>query len=188
MAPGALETLLAEALRRGVSFQAIAKLFQEPTGKGDVFVTIDDGFADVFENAFPIFEKLQIPFAFFITPPLVGTKDYCSWSQLRKMLKSPLCTIGSHAMTHADMTCQPDIAHELGESKRILEKELNAEIFAVAYPYGRANRAMSSEAAKHYRLGFITKDRPVRSLNNTFAIPRKTVGPWPMLKYALQFS
>lgn len=38
-------------------------------------VTFDDGYADVFENAFPMLKRKGIPAAFFVVTDLIGTSD-----------------------------------------------------------------------------------------------------------------
>lgn len=44
-------------------------------GKPPAAVTFDDGYADVYHNAFPILVKMGLPFAVFVTSDLIGRRE-----------------------------------------------------------------------------------------------------------------
>lgn len=45
-------------------------------------VTFDDGYADVYENAFPLLERKGIPAAFFVVTGVIGTSDLMLYDRL----------------------------------------------------------------------------------------------------------
>jgi peptidoglycan/xylan/chitin deacetylase (PgdA/CDA1 family) len=47
----------------------------EPFDRPVAAITFDDGYADVYENAFPLLKRKGIPAAFFVTTDVVGTSD-----------------------------------------------------------------------------------------------------------------
>jgi peptidoglycan/xylan/chitin deacetylase (PgdA/CDA1 family) len=58
--------------------------------------------------------------------------------QLKEMAKDPLCTIGSHTMSHCRLVMKDNdsLMHELHDSKCILSEKLGVEIEHLSYPYG----------------------------------------------------
>ncbi len=61
-----------------------------------VVVTFDDGNKDFYLHVFPILEKLRVPAAVFVIGGKMGSEDFLTWDQVRKMEKSGLVTIGGH--------------------------------------------------------------------------------------------
>lgn len=61
-----------------------------------------------------------------------------SWEQIEELSKDPLCTIGSHTMTHCRLTIsdEPSLEFELGQSKKLLESHTGKQIKHLSYPYG----------------------------------------------------
>lgn len=61
-----------------------------------------------------------------------------TWDEVGEMAKSPLCTIGSHTMTHCRLSNLTDeeLRYELGESKRQIEDHVGKPCEYVSYPFG----------------------------------------------------
>ena len=76
-------------------------------------LTFDDGFADVYETAWPLLRDADLPFTIYLATAYIGgTMDWegstatasgpaLSWTQLEELAASPLVTIGNHTHTHA---------------------------------------------------------------------------------------
>jgi peptidoglycan/xylan/chitin deacetylase (PgdA/CDA1 family) len=118
--------------------------------KKSVIITIDDGYKSIQDIAWPILKKYNFPATLFIYTNYVGiSKKALSWKDLR-YLKSQGFTIGSHTVSHADLTKKkPDekpkdfyrrVRKELALSKKIIDKELKQDTICLAFPYGRQNR------------------------------------------------
>ena len=66
-----------------------------------VLVTFDDTDVSIYNNAFPILEKENIPFTLFVISGHIGDQDFkglelCTVAQIKEMSDSGLATVGSH--------------------------------------------------------------------------------------------
>jgi peptidoglycan/xylan/chitin deacetylase (PgdA/CDA1 family) len=90
---------------------------------------------------------------------LERTRRLClDWDGLRKLAAEPLCTIGSHTLTHPllAMLDQDDARYEMLQSKTKLENELQQAVKHFAYPVGDNVAAGPREFALASELGFAT--------------------------------
>ena len=73
--PEYLEKLIVEAKEAGYRFLSLDQfLANKHAGKGsekDIVVTIDDGYRDIYQYAWPIFEKHQVPFVFYVASDFI---------------------------------------------------------------------------------------------------------------------
>lgn len=81
-----------------------------------------------------------------------------SWRDLRTLAADPLVTIGAHTVGHYSLNRLDDdeVRHEMAESKRELEVQLDREVRHFAYPFGGRNAAGPREFALARECGFAT--------------------------------
>jgi peptidoglycan/xylan/chitin deacetylase (PgdA/CDA1 family) len=129
-----------------------------------VVITFDDGYEDVYLNAFPILQKYGFTAFVFIITGFVGRynnwdynfgrkrKRHLSWRQIKEMSKYGF-GFGSHTVNHPDLTKigKRFVEYELKKSKGELEDKLGKEAIFLSYPFGRYNRLVQEEA---FRLGY----------------------------------
>lgn len=129
-----------------------------------VVITFDDGYEDVYLNAFPILQKYGFTAFIFIITGFVGKhnswdynlgkrrKRHLSWKQIKEMCNHGF-GFGSHTVNHPDLTRidQRFVEYELKKSKEVLEDKLGKETSFLSYPFGRYNRFVQEEAC---RLGY----------------------------------
>lgn len=117
-----------------------------------IVITFDDGYVDVYENAYPILSELGFKFNFFIIPKFVDEGAYVTKDQIVKMSKSGIVEIGSHSYNHYDLTALEDniLNDELLKSKEYLEDIINKEVTTLAYPSGGYDSRVIEYAKKHY--------------------------------------
>lgn len=90
------------------------------------------------------------------------------WEEVRQLAQSPLCTIGSHSMTHFRLSnlTKEELAYELGESKQRIEAQIAQPVKYVSYPFGWTTdvNEMVFEVAKEvgYEMGFVSHGGGVR--------------------------
>jgi peptidoglycan/xylan/chitin deacetylase (PgdA/CDA1 family) len=119
--------------------------------KNAVLITLDDGYQDTYQNAFPILSGQQLPFTLFLTSDLsplesLGNIPRPTWEQLREMEKSGLMEVGLHGHTHKKVTAIVDDPHaldqEMSQSINLIQKELGARPHVYAYAYGVRHEAI----------------------------------------------
>ena len=98
-----------------------------------VLLTIDDGFASFYKNAWPILKQKKIPFILFVSTREVGAYNYMTWDQIREINKEDFVEIGNHSHTHEYLIDEPSglIREDIEKSISIFKKELgkNSDFF-----------------------------------------------------------
>jgi len=119
---------------------------------GKVTLTFDDGNVDIYQNALPITKKYGLKAVLF---PEIGAVDNneswsVNWNQLKEF-KSANWEIGSHTMTHPDLTTVSDatLDYELSQSKKLLVSH-GFDVKTLAFPYGEANAHVLDYASRYY--------------------------------------
>lgn len=173
------------------------------TAKPGVLLTFDDGHANNLVNILPILAEFRAPGLFFVSLQHVRnphnwlgfTRDYAhrgwggeanvpedfardcydglSETQLAELAASPWALIGSHTLTHPDLSALPpaDLRNELQESRRALAEITRQPVETLAYPYGYYNRVVAEAArASGYHAAFAVIPQSVGL--PAFEIPR----------------
>lgn len=115
---------------------------QRKIRKRSLVITFDDGYLDNFTYAKKILEKFDIPATFFVTTDVnkfQKNNSIMSSSQLNKLSKSKLFSIGAHTMSHVRLSeiSQKRQKEEIGTSKSKLEEIIGKKIDYFAYPFGQ---------------------------------------------------
>lgn len=134
-----------------------------------VMLTFDDGYADAYNNLFPLLKKHNVPAVIFLITDKMGTDGYLTWEQIAEMKNSGLAEFGSHTASHRRLRSLSDeeIVQELVKSKQALEEKLGEPVTAFCYPFGAGGfdkRVRPQVFKAGYLFDFSTK---------------KGVNPWP---------
>jgi peptidoglycan/xylan/chitin deacetylase (PgdA/CDA1 family) len=167
-----------EALVRYSSPASPADGTHQASDGRNVAVTFDDGFVSVLENAIPEMESRAIPCVLFVPTGSIGRnamwlKNSKSGSGSKLVISRKLLTelknksafiIGSHSVTHADLTSlsEDEAWRELVDSKSVLEEILGRKIDLFSFPHGMYNTHLITMAR---RAGY----RKVFSISPSFA-------------------
>ncbi len=91
VSPDLLEKVIIKYKRAGFSFISLNQLYNIINGKikSDkpfVCFTMDDGYLDNYENAYPIFKKYQVPFAIFVATDFPDKKAVLWWYVIEDLI------------------------------------------------------------------------------------------------------
>ncbi len=120
--------------------------------QGMVSFNFDDGYRNVYDNALPVFQKYGVVASFFpVVQYILDQESYAvTWQQLAECQQDGW-EIGSHTMTHPDLTTLTDaqIDYELGQSQKILEQHgVNAK--TLVFPYSQYNARVLDYTTRYY--------------------------------------
>jgi len=137
-------------LGKGYQFYTLRDLQRQPESHRKIAITFDDGYQDVYQNAFPILKEYQIPATVFVISSYLGKENrwdtnlgilrfqHLDQNELKQLLAAGW-EIGSHGLDHNCLLghTADAVRHQLAESKRILEHTLGCKIHYFAAPFGR---------------------------------------------------
>jgi peptidoglycan/xylan/chitin deacetylase (PgdA/CDA1 family) len=131
----------------------------------NIALTFDDGYREQLVIA-RYLARRGIKATFFV---ITGLREFMGRELLGpseiKEIASMGHEIGSHTVTHIDMTRAPEdvMYRELVESKRYLSELLNDEVASFAYPYGPHSEAAARLARQVYRVVRTTYVGPAKN-------------------------
>ena len=132
-----------------------------------IMITFDDGYRGVWANALPVLVRLRMPATAYVITSRISNGDpsFLTWGQLHALQRHGV-TIGSHTVTHPDLTTLSDAQAlaELRDSRRRLEQHLGRQVRWFAYPAGREDaRIVGLVRRAGYLLAVTTQPGAVQS-------------------------
>ncbi|MBG7702277.1 polysaccharide deacetylase family protein [Streptomyces flaveolus] len=188
VSPDRLERQLRWLRRRGLRGVSVAELLAARArgeGRGLVALTFDDGYADFLDNALPLLDGWGCTATLFVLPGRLGGDN--AWDPLGP--RKPLLTadgirraaaagveIGSHGLTHVDLTRADDIVlkAETAESRAALEELTGTPVTGFCYPYGTVDRR-AVEAVREAGYTYACAIDP-GELTGPYVLPRVYIG------------
>jgi peptidoglycan/xylan/chitin deacetylase (PgdA/CDA1 family) len=167
-----------------------ATALQSGDARPGVVLTFDDGFADVFDNAWPLLRERQIPFVLYLASRFVGATMHwdgstaraagpaLSWDQIGEMVASGLCTIGNHTHSHL----RPEVldAEDIDLCTQTIQQRLGIRAQHFAYPWGIPVDRMDDALACRFRTavtGELGRNVPGQDLLRLRRIPVRQTDP-----------
>jgi peptidoglycan/xylan/chitin deacetylase (PgdA/CDA1 family) len=142
-----------------------------------IAITMDDGYADNFEQAFPILRKYGAKATIFLVTNTLDKAGHLTWDNCRTMQPEGV-GYGSHTVHHYELPSLSvaEMDRELRDSKQTIEFRLSAPVTSVAYPSGAYNQTVASRAeAAGYLAGWKKGGGPVQPGMNAYLLPRVRV-------------
>jgi peptidoglycan/xylan/chitin deacetylase (PgdA/CDA1 family) len=140
-----------------------------------IILTFDDGYANFYENAFPLLKKYKMKAIEFVITQVETAPAYLSWDQIIDLDKSGLVEIGAHTQHHpflTDLTASL-INKEIMGSKSDIESHLGHKVNWFAYPYGAYNNFIIEETQKAGFLGAVSVNySSIQNKDKLFVLPR----------------
>jgi len=126
-----------------IDLNSIRKLNFSEKNKKYVVITFDDGYADFYDNAFPLLEQFGFDATVFLPTAYINgdkrkteTFDYLNWDDII-YLSNKNIKFGSHTVSHQrlEFMSPANITNELKTSKTIIEQKTNKKVNSFSYPY-----------------------------------------------------
>ena len=122
-----------------------------------IALTFDDGYRSFYEVVYPIIREYSVPVTVFIIglsiedpEELDPERRYMTKPQLLEIANEPLITIGSHTMTHTNlsgMECAEELSKEINGGTEYIESTIGINVDRFCYPHN----AWSEEARRVVR-------------------------------------
>ncbi len=158
-----------------------------------IVITLDDGYQDNFDFAYPIFQKYHVVANLMVATGLlggVGNNTYYTWDELAQMVNSGLLYASDHTWSHYSMgssTVQKDQT-EIMTAKQQLESHLGKPQTIFTYPYGTGynNPRVIQELIEDGFIGaFSTIGGSWQCDSYMYALRRIRIGNAPLSGYGL---
>ncbi|MDX1548321.1 MAG: polysaccharide deacetylase family protein [Rhodothermales bacterium] len=151
-----------------------------------VVLTFDDGYRNVYTDAFPVLQRYGFTATvFLITRYCGGHNDWpghaspvgrlplMDWPQARELQRHGI-ELGAHTLTHPDLRrLDPATAEqEIAQSRAEIEDRLGTAVHTFAYPYGRYDAAVKALTATHFACACSTRLGRARPGDDPYALKR----------------
>jgi peptidoglycan/xylan/chitin deacetylase (PgdA/CDA1 family) len=153
-------------------------------------ITADDGHKSVYTDMFPLLKKYHAPATLFLYPSALSNAPYAmTWEQLKEMKATGLLDLQSHTFWHPNFKKEKRklgneeyenlVAIQLKKAKVKLEKEFNARVDMLAWPFGIYDEGLMRQATASGYVAAFTMERHDAGLSdNPMALPRYLItGP-----------
>lgn len=168
-----------------------------------VAITFDDGYADNYDNAFPVVKEYGFPATTFVVSDFVGRtnqwmevqgfpkRSLLDWPAIKEMSANGM-TIGSHTATHPSLphTTPQSAKYEIVSSKSKLEDILGKPVDFFSYPHGLFTDRVRDLLLQAGYLAACSTDSGFNNRNeDPFALRRLEVyGTDPMWKFIVKLT
>jgi peptidoglycan/xylan/chitin deacetylase (PgdA/CDA1 family) len=142
-----------------------------------VVLTFDDGYADLYTEAFPVLRKHHFKAVAYIVSGFVGrTGTNVTADQVREMDRYGI-EIGAHTVDHVDLTkAGGSLGFEVSGSKTALEAIVGHPVLDFCYPSGRFNpQVVQAVQAAGFESATTTESGAVHTINDRFTWSRVRV-------------
>jgi peptidoglycan/xylan/chitin deacetylase (PgdA/CDA1 family) len=155
-----------------------------------VVLNFDDGFRDLYENAWPLLSKAGLPFTLYLATAYVGGTMHwegstaknpgpgLTWEQIEEMAASGLMTVGAH--THHHVRPERLTVHELDLCDAAIESRLGHRPRHFTYPWGIPALHMEDELRRRYRsssMGQLGRNLPGADFTRLRRVPVRRTDP-----------
>lgn len=167
---------------------ANALINHQPLPAKSVVITLDDGYMDVYTNAYPLLYRYKLKANLMIATGLLGNSGYLSWDQLKRMVDTGLIFAYDHSWSHVQLANLPDekIKYEILTGQKQLEEKLGKQINIFAYPYGSENqRTIDILKQNGFIAALSTVPGSIQCDSFLMSLHRIRIGNAPLFQYGI---
>ena len=115
---------------------------KKPFPEKSVVITLDDGYVDNFDGAFPYIKQYNLHATIFMISGYIGKEGFLTADQFKEMSDSGFIDIEDHTVSHPflDTLSYDEQYKELKDSKDTIEGITGKKVEYIAYPSGRYNK------------------------------------------------
>lgn len=157
--------------------------------KKAIILWFDDGHLDHYTEAFPLLEKYNKKWVFFVVSNFPeNDQNYMNWEQIIK-LKNVWHEIGWHSFSHPNLASlkENSLQKEILDSKRQIEEKIEKKIISFAYPIWKYNNLVLEYTKREYLFWRTTQHSSIIDTNNLFLIWTIRITPEYNIKNILKF-
>ena len=149
---------------------------QQKVNENWLAITFDDGYRNIYDNAFPLLQQANMPFTVFVNPAMVKPgKLYMDWPQL-KALSDAGVIIANHTLGHENLVQdgldQKAMIANIEKAEAMITEKLGQSHKMLAFPYGEYNADIKQSLAQLGYLGFAQHSGAVNETTELTAITR----------------
>lgn len=140
-----------------------------------VVITFDDGNADIYQNAFPIMQALGFRAVIYVVNNRIDSQGFLSANQLKE-LSAAGWEIGSHSMSHPDLSKCDDLNFEIYQSRIHLQEIIGVPVLSFAYPYAKTDTRVFAKMGRYgYLAAVCVSPSNQHMVQNIYCLPRREV-------------
>ncbi|NMA25099.1 MAG: polysaccharide deacetylase family protein [Clostridiales bacterium] len=115
-----------------------------------VIITLDDGYADNYSNAYPILKKYGLKATVFLISGLIDTPGYLTRDEMKEM--TDIVSFQAHTTLHENLTVlsPKELQKALIVPRVRISAITNEPVYVFAYPTGYYNDKVKSAVSEHY--------------------------------------
>ncbi len=148
-----------------------------------VAITVDDAYASVYSEAFPLLRRRGWPMTVFVSTEAVdrGYRNFMTWAQMREMAAAGVA-FENHSHTHAHLVRRlpgeteaawhARVIADIDSAQKRIRDELGQTSHFFAYPYGEYDKDLEALVREHGFVGFGQQSGPAWAHGDLGALPR----------------
>lgn len=116
-----------------------------------IALTFDDGFADMYQYAYPLLKQYGFIGNFAIPTGLLGATDYMTWDQVTEIARDQNMRVYNHSFMHAGLKyiSKDDVSDEIAIAQKDIQEKLGLRSNIFVYPFGEYNQQVLEELRSH---------------------------------------